>query len=60
VQLAIRGRWTIVKSGGPRTPELVERLAGLPDAVLENLMRRPWPNGWGDARAAGVTASGGV
>jgi len=42
-------------------PEIVERLAGSPNAVLENLMRRPWPNGWATAgaRAAGVTASGG-
>lgn len=29
-------------------PEVVERLAGSPDAVLEKVMRRPWPNGWGD------------
>ena len=29
-------------------PEVVERLAGSPDAVLENVMRRPWPNGWSD------------
>lgn len=30
------------------TPEVVERLAGSPDVVLEKVMRRPWPNGWGD------------
>lgn len=29
-------------------PEVVERLAGSPDAVLEKVMRRPWPNDWGD------------
>lgn len=29
-------------------PEVVERLAGSPDAVLEKVMRRPWPNVWGD------------
>ncbi|QKS27508.1 MAG: hypothetical protein HT579_00120 [Candidatus Accumulibacter similis] len=26
-------------------PEVVEWLAGSPDAVLEKVMRRPWPNG---------------
>ena len=29
-------------------PEVVERLAGSHDAVLEKVMRRPWPNDWGD------------
>lgn len=29
-------------------PEVLERLASSPDAVLEKVMRRPWPNGWGD------------
>ncbi len=29
-------------------PDVVERLAGSPDAVLEKVMRRPWPNGWCD------------
>jgi hypothetical protein len=29
-------------------PEVLERLAGLPDAVLEKVMRRPWPYGWSD------------
>ena len=29
-------------------PEVVERLVGSPDAVLEKVMRRPWPNAWGD------------
>ena len=29
-------------------PDVVERLAGSPDAVLEKVMRRPWPNAWGD------------
>ncbi|RRD41199.1 hypothetical protein EII18_10440 [Comamonadaceae bacterium OH3737_COT-264] len=33
---------------GRDTPEVVERLVGSPDAVLEKVMRRPWPNGWGD------------
>ena len=27
-------------------PKVVERLVGSPDAVLEKVMRRPWPNGW--------------
>lgn len=30
------------------TPEVVEWLAGSPDAMLEKVMRRPWPNGWSD------------
>lgn len=29
-------------------PEVVERLVGSPGAVLEKVMRRPWPNGWDD------------
>jgi len=29
-------------------PEVVERLAGAPDAVLEGVMRRPWPSGWSE------------
>lgn len=29
-------------------PEVVERLVKAPDVVLEQVMRRPWPNGWGD------------
>lgn len=29
-------------------PEVVERLVGSPDAVLEKVMRRPWPNCWGE------------
>lgn len=29
-------------------PEVVERLAGSPNAMLEKVMRRPWPNGWCD------------
>ena len=29
-------------------PDVVERLASSPDAVLEKVMRRPWPNGWRD------------
>ena len=29
-------------------PEVIERLMGAPDAVLEKVMRRPWPNGWSD------------
>ncbi|MEO6920373.1 MAG: hypothetical protein ABI171_15425 [Collimonas sp.] len=27
-------------------PEVVERLVGATDIVLEQVMRRPWPNGW--------------
>jgi hypothetical protein len=29
-------------------PDIVEQLAGSPDAVLEKMMCRPWPNGWSD------------
>ena len=29
-------------------PAVVARLAESPDAVLEHVMRRPWPNGWSD------------
>jgi len=29
-------------------PEVVERLVAAPDIVLEQVMRRPWPNGWAD------------
>ena len=29
-------------------PEVVERLLGSPDAALEKVMRRPWPNVWSD------------
>ena len=29
-------------------PEVIERLMGAPDAVLEKVMRRPWPNGWSE------------
>ena len=31
-------------------PELVERLVGSPDAVLERVMRRPWPPSWENQR----------
>lgn len=31
-------------------PEVVEHLAGAPGAVLERVMRRPWPNGAGTTR----------
>ena len=27
-------------------PEVIERLAGSPDAVLEQVMRRSWPSSW--------------
>ena len=29
-------------------PEVIERLVGAPDMVLEQVMRRPWPSGWED------------
>ena len=29
-------------------PEVIERLVGAPDILLQQLMRRPWPNGWSD------------
>ena len=31
-------------------PEVVERLVGAPDAVLEKVMRRPWPPSWENQR----------
>ena len=27
-------------------PEVIDRLVGAPDTVLEQVMRRSWPNGW--------------
>ena len=27
-------------------PEVIERLMDVPDSRLEQVMRRPWPNGW--------------
>ena len=27
-------------------PEVIERLVGAPDILLEQVMRRPWPNVW--------------
>ena len=33
-------------------PEVIELLVGAPNIVLEQVMRRPWPNGWsGQMRA---------
>ena len=29
-------------------PEVIERLVGAPDILLEQLMRRPWPDGWSE------------
>lgn len=29
-------------------PEVMEKLVGSPDAVLERVVRRPWPTFWGD------------
>lgn len=29
-------------------PEIIERLVGATDILLEQVMRRPWPNGWSD------------
>lgn len=29
-------------------PDVIERLVSAPDIVLEQAMRRPWPNGWSD------------
>jgi hypothetical protein len=39
-------------------PEVVERLVGSPDAVLEKVMRRPWPNQWGDQNKLVATLVG--
>ena len=30
----------------PLAPEVIERLMGAPEIVLEHVMRRPWSNGW--------------
>ena len=29
-------------------PEVIERLAGAPNIVLEQVMRRPWPSSWAE------------
>lgn len=29
-------------------PDVIERLVGAPDIMLEQVMRRPWPNGWAE------------
>lgn len=29
-------------------PEVIERLVSSPDVMLEQVLRRPWPNGWSD------------
>lgn len=29
-------------------PEVIEQLVGAPDVVLEQVMRRSWPDGWGE------------
>jgi hypothetical protein len=31
-------------------PEVIERMVGAPDMVLEQVMRRPWPLSWSDQR----------
>lgn len=31
-------------------PEVIERLVGAPDIVLERVMRRPWPLSWSEQR----------
>ncbi len=31
-------------------PDVIERLAGAPDIVLEQVMRRQWPSDWGKQR----------
>ncbi|MBN8439524.1 MAG: hypothetical protein J0L95_15985 [Candidatus Accumulibacter sp.] len=31
-------------------PEVIERLLGAPDMVLEQVMRRPWPLSWSEQR----------
>jgi hypothetical protein len=31
-------------------PEVIERMVGAPDIVLEQVMRRPWPLSWSDQR----------
>jgi len=31
-------------------PEVIERLVGSPDILLEQVMRRPWPPSWEDQR----------
>ena len=37
-------------------PDVIERLVGAPDIVLEQVMRRPWPNNWSDQAALSLLA----
>ena len=38
-------------------PQVLERLTESPEAVLEHVMRRPWPSGWSDQmRVLGLPA----
>ena len=38
-------------------PEVIERLVGTPDILLEQVMRRPWPNGWGEQKQVTALAA---
>ena len=38
-------------------PEVIERLVGAPDILLEQVMRRPWPNGWGEQKQVTALAA---
>jgi hypothetical protein len=33
-------------------PEVIERLVGAPDIVLERVMRRRWPSSWEEQRTS--------
>jgi hypothetical protein len=39
-------------------PEVIERLVGAPDIVLEQVMRRPWPSSWGEQVQVMALAAG--
>jgi hypothetical protein len=36
------------RNAGALAPEVIERLVGAPDIVLEQVMRRPWPSSWAE------------
>ena len=38
-------------------PDVIERLVGAPDILLEQVMRRPWPNGWGEQKQVTALAA---
>ena len=38
-------------------PEVVERLIAVPGITLEQVMRRSWPNGWGEQKQVMLLAA---